>query len=135
MVTGARRSDEEEAEEGKHEVATHKRTIDAYIEGFKKNTQFFTDKAPEELVNEIGGYLQELHHICVLDDKKYKFRVKLTNGPDAEQEEEPLEFSIKILQAKDGKYCVEFNRVAGNQLQFFETYHGLMDELADLVSA
>jgi hypothetical protein len=35
----------------------------------------------------------------------------------------------------DKRYCVEFNRISGNQLQFFETYQGLMDEYANLVSA
>jgi len=38
VVAGPRRSDEEEAEEGKHEVAPKKRTADLYIEGVKKNT-------------------------------------------------------------------------------------------------
>lgn len=116
------------------------RTADKYFGVVKKNTEFFTSHQPEALVDEIGGYLQELHHVCVLDAKKYKFRVKFINPEPAEKaegaaEEEPLEFTIKILNVDDKRHCVEFNRISGNQLQFFETYQGLMEEYADLVSA
>jgi hypothetical protein len=44
----------------------------------KKNTEFFTTTNPETLVHEIGGYLQQLNHTCVLDNKKYKFKVTLS---------------------------------------------------------
>lgn len=140
VVAGPRRSDEEEAEEGKHDIKVVQRTADKYFGVVKKNTEFFTTHHPDALVDEIGGYLQELHHVCVLDNKKYKFRVKFINPDPAEKaegaaEEEPLEFTIKILNVDDKRHCVEFNRISGNQLQFFETYQGIMDECADLVSA
>lgn len=73
---------EDKNEENKHEIQLQetpvlKRTTEKYLEIVKKNTEFFSNMSPEELVQEIGGYLQEQGHTVKLDDKKYKFTVTL----------------------------------------------------------
>ena len=83
VATGPKRGNEEEEEESseetKHDVQKkYVRTLDTYIDLVKKNTEFFTTTNPETLVHEIGGYLQQLNHTCVLDNKKYKFKVTLS---------------------------------------------------------
>lgn len=131
------------AEESKHDIGTTKRAIEPYFEAVKKNTEFFSTSSPDTLVNEIGGYLQEKGHAVKLDPKKYKLKVTLKNETEegssgaegAVEEEPPVEISIKILEVQEGKYCVEFTRTAGDQLQFFEEYTKIHDELADLANA
>jgi serine/threonine protein kinase len=84
---GVHRSEVAEGDdENKHEVQLEeqpvlKRTADKYFEVVKKNTEFFSTRAPEDLVNEIGGLLQEQGHTVKLDDKKYKFTVTLKSAP------------------------------------------------------
>lgn len=133
---GAHRGDEEE-EEGKHDVAATaiKRILEPYQEVVKKNTEFFTTEIPENLVNEIGGYLQSQGHLTVLDKNKYKFKVTLKQEKGTEEESAPLELTVKILDASNGRYCVEFSRTAGDQLQFFDEFSKIRDELAHLVIA
>lgn len=134
---GDDRSGEGKEEEAKHElsVAASKRTIETYTEVVKKNTEFFTSETPENLINEIGGLFQELGHIVVLDAKKYKFKVTLKQDDGTEESTAPVELTVKILDASNGRFCVEFNRTGGDQLQFFDEFIKVRDELAHLVIA
>lgn len=51
-------------------------------------------------------------------------------------EEVPVEFNIKILKVEGSeKLCVEFSRVGGDQLNFFDLYQQLRNELADVANA
>lgn len=162
-AVGAHRGDDEADrgedgafEESKHEIQAPKkieRTLDAYLPGFKKNTEFFTNWSAESLIHELGGFLQERGHKAVLDGKKYKLRVTLNPNanivdgvkpvidgadPSVEQPEEepPVEFNIKILKVEGSeKLCVEFSRVGGDQLNFFDFYQVIRDELADVANA
>jgi len=70
------------------ETPVLKRTAEKYLEIVKKNTEFFSLHTPEDLVNEIGGLLQEQGHTIKLDDKKYKFTVTLNSAPADQDDEE-----------------------------------------------
>ena len=138
-------AEEEQDDEAKHEIlAPVKRALDPYVEFVKKNTEFFTLENPEALIDEIGGYLQDEGHKVKLDGKKYKFNVTLKSEPAEEEagageavaEEAPVEMVIKILQvegAAPNKYCVEFSRKGGDQLQFFEEFAKIRDEIAHVI--
>ena len=142
---GERGDDEDLAEESKHELTVTKRTLDTYLEVVKKNTEIFTLADPESIINEIGGYLQEQGHAVKLDAKKYKLKA-IFKTEEAEEEvegekdensfvEAPIEMTVKILQvegATPAKYCIEFSRNGGDQLQFFEEFSKIRDELAEL---
>lgn len=145
---GTHRGDHgDEEEESKHDLVTVKRTMEPYLEIVNKNTEFFSTMDPETLINEIGGYLQEKGHVVKLDAKKYKMKVVLkteveegSSGAEGatSEEEPPIEMTVKLLEvqgAESPKYCVEFNRTAGDQLQFFDEYNKIHDELADLANA
>jgi len=46
-----------------------------------------------------------------------------------------VELVIKILEVEGtGKWCVEFTRKAGDQLEFFEEFAKIRDEVADLTT-
>ena len=49
-------------------------------------------------------------------------------------EEVPVELVIKILEVSEGKHCVEFTRKAGDQLEFFEEFAKIRDEIADITT-
>ena len=147
-TVGVHRGDAEEGvEEAKHELL-EVRKIDPYFEGVKKNTQFFSTVNPDELLGEIAGVFRDLGHNVEIDSKKYKLKavLKAEESDDEEEEdgqekqpaeeEQQVELSVKILKVGDAdKYCVEFNRTAGDQLQFFEAYTKVYTDLADMANA
>ena len=50
-------------------------------------------------------------------------------------EEVPVELVIKILEVEgSGKHCVEFTRKRGDQLEFFEEFAKIRDEIADITT-
>lgn len=42
--------------------------------------------------------------------------------------------SVKILEAGPKKYCVEFNRIDGDSLVFYQIVQKIRDDLADLAN-
>jgi len=54
---------------------------------------------------------------------------------EGQPDEDAVQLTVKILEVEDGKWCVEFNRTAGDQLCFFEAYNRLRDDLSDLANA
>lgn len=144
---GVHRSETAEGgEEAKHDLVLRK--CDQYFGAVAKNTEFFSTIAPEDLFGEIAATLQEKGHLVTLDPKKYKLKATLKTEEEdedeeeeegdagaKEQEEDPVQMTVKILDAGEGKYCVEFSRTAGDQLCFFEAYNRLHSELADLANA
>lgn len=55
-----------------------------------------------------------------------KYKVKVTQPIDVDHE---LEYTIKVLKVAQDKYCVEFNRNGGDQLEFFRQFNTVRDEL------
>lgn len=89
-----------------------------------KNTEFFTTEAPEEVFAELLGYFEEKGFKLAAAADKFKLKV---NQPIAEDQE--LEYTVRILKAAPEKYCVEFNRNGGDQLEFFKQFNTVKDEL------
>lgn len=131
-------------EESKHEV----RAIEPYFDAIKKNTQFFSNINPDNLLGELEGYFKEKTYKFTIDPKKYKMKVLLEEqekkseqqeaGQDEQEGEEepelpPVEMTINILKADSDKFVVEFNRKSGDQLHFFQEFALLRDNLADLI--
>jgi hypothetical protein len=105
---------------------------------------------PEELLGEIAEALSNEGHSVKIDDKKFKLKATLKAVADDDEEEdegaadpkedeaedESVQLTVKILQVPNSdKYCVEFNRNAGDQLCFFEAFNRLRNEVADLANA
>lgn len=84
---GVHRGKEEEgAEEAKHDLVV--RRCDQYFDAVKKNTEFFSSLAPEELFGQIAGELQDQGHTVTLDAKKYKLKATLKPAVEEGEEEE-----------------------------------------------
>jgi hypothetical protein len=92
-----------------------------------KNTEFFSTADPDTLINELIAYFEEKGHQIDVSKDKYKIKVNiLIEG------EEPITMAIKILKAAPEKFCVEFTRTGGEQLQFFNQYKVISESFADL---
>lgn len=59
------------------------------------------------------------------NDKHYKIKFKLvTKGQDALEQE--TEICVRVLKIEEAKYCVEFTKLKGNQVNFHEHFNDLM---------
>lgn len=74
-------ADREGDEESKHEL----RTLEPYIEGVKKNTQFFSEINPQNLLGEIQGYFNDKNFKVDIDPKRYKLKVLLEEQKKEEE--------------------------------------------------
>jgi hypothetical protein len=89
-----------------------------------KNTEFFTTEAPEEVFAELQGYFEEKGFKLSPAADRYKLKVTQVIAEDQD-----LEYTIRILKAAQDKYCVEFNRNGGDQLEFFKQFNTIKEEL------
>ena len=95
-----------------------------------KNTEFFTTQEPDTLLSEIAGYFEDCGYKFEVADNKYKVKGTIT-----QENEEPIEMTIKILKAESGKFAVDFNRNAGDSLKFFQHFAAIKDYFGDIVDA
>ena len=107
-------------------------------------------------MGEIKGYLEDKKCKVTTDGKKYKLKAIVKSLEDDEEEgsgdegdkkmedetistaEDPnaVQLSVKILQVEEKKrYCVEFNRIDGDSLVFYQIVQKIRDDLADLANA
>jgi len=122
---------EEGEEESKFEVEeVKKREIEEYVQYIQKNTEFFSNENPDILLSELAGYFEEKGQKFTMSDDKYKIKAAvLVEGLD------PIEMNIKILKAAHDKFCVEFNRTGGDQLEFFKQYNVIKEMFDDIIVA
>jgi hypothetical protein len=80
-----------------------------------KNTEFFTTENPDIVLEELIGYFFDKGCKTIVADGKYKIKVQQSIYKELD-----LEYTIRILKATHDKYCVEFNRNGGDQLEFFK---------------
>ena len=96
----------------------------------KKNTEFFSTFDPDTLMTCLNDYVEGKGAKLELSKTKYKAKVNLVT------EDDTVGITVRILKTKDGKFCVEFNRTAGDQFNFFNTFEEIRDfydELHDAV--
>lgn len=118
------RSHGENGEEEKYSLDDPKRVLEEYVRVVNKNTEFFTTENPDEVLDEILGYFDEKGYKAACAKDKYKVKVEILS-----EEQAPVDICIKIMKAAADKYCVEFIRTEGDQLDFLKVYQKIKDEL------
>jgi hypothetical protein len=109
---------DEGAEESKYGLGEEsKRQLEEYVRLVNKNTEFFTTECPDTVLEEILGYFEEKGYRAQCAKDKYKIKAEILS-----EEQAPVDMTIKILKADQDKYCVEFQRTNGDQLDFFKVY-------------
>jgi hypothetical protein len=98
--------------------------LDEYVRLVNKNTEFFTTEAPEDVWAELLGYFEEKGFTFTPAADKYKIKVQQPLSEDQE-----IEYSVRLLKAAHDKTCVEFNRNGGDQLEFFNHFAAMKEEL------
>ena len=125
--------------------------IEKYIPGIKSNGQFFSSLLPSEILGEISQYLEDKKCKFTVDTKKYKLKAsvktldnlddeEMGSGDEGEEakdkDEDSIQLSVKILEVENKKkYCVEFNRIEGDSLIYYQMIQKIRDDLADLANA
>jgi len=118
------RSHGDNGEEEKYNIDDQKRTLDEYVRVINKNTEFFTTENPDEVLDEILGYFAEKGYKTACAKDKYKVKVEILS-----EEQAPVDITIKISKAAADKYCVEFTRTSGDQLDFLKVFQKIKEEL------
>lgn len=58
-----------------------------------------------------------------------KYKVKFTQeGKDQNGQEYQIQICVRILQVQDKQYCVEFQRISGDQFRYHEYFNEFKDE-------
>ena len=95
-----------------------KKIIDEYVRIVAKNTEFFSTYDPETLLGMMASYAKEQQGAKIQFAKdKYKATIQIPT------ERENLSFKVRVLKVDQEKNCLEFSRVSGDQLEFFEVFN------------
>ena len=107
-----------------------------YDQKLAKNTAFFTDYTPEEILNEITSSLEEHKIPFKISDKAMKLTFIKTREEQAEEQKdgeqvirEQATIQIELLDAGDGNVCVEFKRKQGSSMIFYDYFALLRQDL------
>lgn len=123
--SGASKEEAKQIEESKHSLPPTKELLD-YENVFSQNTEYFTSCNPDLVEEALVQHLKDKEHVdAKVKDSHYKIKFKLvTKGQDANEEE--TEICVRILKVEEGKNCVEFTKLKGNQVNFHEHFNQLM---------
>lgn len=107
-----------------------KKTPEPYIEAFRANTHFFSTWSPDAIEETLVAKLSFREIAVMTNDKKYKLKFKITTKDQSKLETE-VQICVRILkvEGEEGKYCVEFQRVAGDNVKFTEHFNTYKKEL------
>lgn len=127
---------EQEEQKNMMDALPLKKTIEPYVEAFHTNTHFFSTWNPDAIEETLVEKLSYKEIAVLSNDKKYKLKFKITTKDQSKTETE-VQFCVRILkvEGEDGKYCVEFQRVAGDSVKFTEHFNSYKKELKLLEDA
>lgn len=116
----------EEEEKGNEDP----RELQPWVDGAKKNTEFFSNERAEDLLASIDLYLSEKQYKFQVSDNKYKvkFQVLYEDKPS-------VEGVVRVLKVNENQNCVEVSKVAGERPQFFSEYKEFEKALAGISDA
>jgi hypothetical protein len=108
-----------------------------YKFGINKNTLFFTTYEPEYVFKQLISKLEDKDLTPELSHKKWKLTYDKLREQDEEEKEAGLpvikcKVEVKLTQAAQDKICVEFSRLGGDALYFYEQFKIMKDALNDI---
>lgn len=124
---------------GNFKVGVYEKNIDQFDQANNKNNAvLFTDHHPDAAQLLLMNVITKNQVKVEVNEKKYKFVCKM-NGVNAEKDSEnkvvskrewTQKFTVNFsLVDSAGKYCIEFQRKGGNQMQFFKIYEILKQQI------
>ena len=109
-----------EEEKNGSELET-KMILEEYARVVHKNTELFSTYDPDTLLGTLNEYAETMGASITLAKDKYKAKLS------ANTESGKVDIKVRVLKVSEDKYCVEFNRVSGDQLDFFNAYNTIRD--------
>jgi serine/threonine protein kinase len=107
-----------------------------YNPNLAKTTAFFTDYTPEQILKELTDSLSSNAIAYNISDKTWKVTFTKTRDEGSEESKEgeqvireQASIQIELLDAGDGKVCVEFKRKQGSSMIFYDQFNMLRDEI------
>lgn len=93
----------------------------------QKTTQFFSTSSPENIMQTIiEKFIKDKDVEYKLSDKKWKLKFTMKHGGPAYT----IECVCNLFKVKDKDIiCVDFQRNAGDQLNFFKEYQKIAEDL------
>jgi hypothetical protein len=127
--------DEDENEEEKFQVDSQ-RTVEPYERLVAKNTEFFSTNHPDEILSQLVDFLEKAGSKYDISKDKYKIKATLSPKDSSGSEDEIVHVKFNILEAsKDGKMCMEMQRVRGDAIVFFEQFKMIKDFCGTIANA
>ena len=107
-----------------------------YNQSLGKSTSFFTDYKADRVLKALVDILEKNAVTYEISNKTWKISFTKTRDADANAKEgepcitESAGIIIELLDAADGKICVEFKRKFGSSMIFYDWFNTLRDEIA-----
>ncbi|CAI2385212.1 unnamed protein product [Moneuplotes crassus] len=109
------------------------RTCECYIPELKKFTQFFSTSDVETLYKTLLVFIQ---HFAIQASFSYEhYSLTFTPPRENREDERPAFHTVRILEVKDGLYCVEVINTGGPELIPREVYQILKEFFGGYVNA
>ena len=102
-------------EEGK--LPELKRRAAEYIPEFKRYTEFYSTSSVEDLFNVSALYAKNNATEFTFDDEEFSTTMKLKSG------DSKITVVVNILEAGEGKSCIEVVKESGDKFAFHDAYH------------
>ena len=93
-----------------------------YEKIFNTNTEFFSSCNPDLIEDQSLVNLKEHGVQPKISDSKYKLKFDIFSKDNSGNNQE-VKMTIRILRVDEQKYCVEFTKLAGDQIRFTEHFN------------
>lgn len=95
-----------------------------------KNTEIFSTYSPEELLGTIVDFAEKTGYKYQVADSKFKVKLEIL-----EEGGEKVEIQARISRVDKEKYCVEFNRISGDSLDFYQKFGLIKEFFGELINS
>jgi len=103
------------------------KSIDAYKKVFSTNTEFYSTYNPDMIEEALLEHLKNENAEPIVNKNKYKVKFTLQTKDQGGQLQ-IIQMCMRILLVEDEKYCVEFQRISGDQIRFHEHFNNFKKE-------
>jgi hypothetical protein len=106
-------------------VDSESESLEPYVKVVNKNTELFSPYTAETLLDALKAYCTEKGVKYELKNDKHKMKIHFSS--------EEVDLECKILSVDEATNVIDFQRLNGGCMSFFDQYAHIKDFLEDLV--
>lgn len=110
-----------------------KKTLDQYEKIFAQNTEFFSTYNPDMIEEAFIKHLRNEGIEPKTHEKKYKTKFMIKYSDQGGQEQE-IKICMRILGVGEDEYCVEFQKLDGDQIRFHQYFSEFKDTVLEFAN-